>query len=220
MSSLFDQNDDTTPQLDQSKNYLDELVGDGKKFKTVEELARGKAEADLYITTLNRRSDELRADYIKLREEATAQAKLQDLIDRLESNNNRNAPQLPVEPPERTPTPPKFEMDENLIENTFLKLEAKRKADANFKQVQSKLKEQLGSNYQSVLQDKMNELDLTVEDVNTLARKSPTAFFNTLGLNAIQQETLLSAPRSTQRTGFTPRVNEKRTWSYYEKMRK
>lgn len=219
MNSLFDQNDDN-PQLDQSKNYLDELVGDGKKFKTVEDLARGKAEADLYISTLNKRSDELREDYLKLREEATAQAKLQDLIDRLETNN-RNTPRLPEETPERQPTP-QFDPSklDSLIEEKLLKTEANRKSETNFRAVQTKLKEQLGSNYQSVLQDKMNELDLTTEDINALARKSPTAFFNTLGLNAPQQDTQMLAPRSTQRPGFSPRLPEKRTWSYYEKLRK
>lgn len=219
MPSLFDQNDDTTPQLDQSKNYLEDLVGEGKKFKSNEELARGKAEADLYIETLNRRSDQLREDYLKLREEATAQAKLQDLIDRLE---NRTTPQPPVEPPERQPTP-SFDMTKlpSLIREESIKLETERKSDANFKSVQAKLKEQFGNNAQAVLQDRMNTLELSVEDINSLARKSPTAFYNTLGLNNQQPtESLLAPPRSSNNVGFQPRGETKRTWSYYENMRK
>lgn len=218
MSSLFDQNDEINPQLDQSKNYLDELVGEGKKFKTVEDLARGKAEADLYIQLQNARTDELREDYLKMREEATAQAKLQDLIDRLD--NTRNTPQLPVETPERTPTP-QFDPNklESLIEDTFSKIEGKRKSETNFAEVQKKLKDQYGSNYQAVLKEKMNELDLSLDDVNSLARKSPTAFYNTLGLNQQRQDDQ-SMPRNSQRSGFTPKLSEKRTWAFYEKMRK
>lgn len=217
MNSLFDQNDDT-PQLDQSKNYLEDLVGDGKKFKSVEDLARGKAEADLYIETLNKRSDQLREDYLKMREEATAQAKLQDLIDRLE---NRTTPQLPVESPERQPTP-SFDPSKlpSLIREESIKLENERKADTNFKQVQNKLKEQFGNNAQQVLQERMNSLDLSIEDINSLARKSPTAFYNTLGLNNTQTESLIGPPRSSNTAGFQPRGETKRTWAYYENMRK
>lgn len=223
MTSLFDQNDDT-PQLDQSKNYLAELVGEGKKFKTNEELARGKAEADLYIQTVNKRADQLRDDYLQLREqlnardsEETAQAKFEELLARYEVN--RTPPQLPVETPERKPTPFDPSKLDSLIEEKLLKTEANRKAQTNFTEVQKKLKEQLGSNYQSILQDKMNELDLTTEDINALARKSPTAFFNTLQLNQ-QTENILGAPRSNQRSGFNPKTPERRTWSYYENLRK
>lgn len=219
MNSLFDQNDDNTPQLDQNKNYLEELVGEGKKFKTVEDLARGKAESDLYIQTVNRRSDELREDYLKLREEATAQAKLQELIDRLENSNNRQPPQLPEEHLERQPQFDPNKLD-SLIEEKFNKIETTRKATNNFNEVQKKLKEQFGNNYQSLLQEQMDKLDLTTEDINSLARKSPTAFFNTLGLNQPQQENLLTPPRSSQSSGFKPQSKEKRTWSYYENLRK
>lgn len=219
MNSLFDQNDDVTQQLDQNKNYLEELVGEGKKFKTNEDLARGKAEADLYIQTVNRRADELRQDYLKLRDEANAQAKLQELIDRLENSNNRQPPQLPEDNLERQPTFDPNKLD-SLIEEKILKTEAARKATTNYNQVQTKLKEQFGNNYQSILQEQMNKLDLTIEDINSLARKSPTAFFNTLGLNQSQQESLLTPPRSSQSTGFKPQSKEKRTWSYYENLRK
>src|SRR5882757_7528259 len=96
--NLLDQNNqDLPPQLDQSRNYLADLVGPDKKFKTNEDLARGKAEADVTIELFKKRQDELRTDYLKLREEANEQAKLQDLLDRLENPNpiNRYAGNTP-----------------------------------------------------------------------------------------------------------------------------
>lgn len=225
MNSLFDQNNQE-PTLDQSKNYLEELVGDGKKFKTVEELARGKAEADLYIKTVNQRADQLRNDYLQLRDqlnarenEEAAQAKFEDLLARYETA--RNNPQLPADLPERKPTQ---QLDEtklkSLIRDEFHQTQAEMKADANFNSVQNKLKEQFGDKYASVLQEKMHSLGLDASDVDTLARKSPTAFFNTLGLNQQAPESLANPPRSSRTTGFTPTGGEKRTWSYYENMRK
>lgn len=224
MNSLFDQNDE--PTLDQSKNYLEDLVGEGKKFKTVEDLARGKAEADLYIQTVNKRADQLRNDYLELREqlnaresEETAQAKFEELLQRYETQ--RNTPRLPVETPvERTPTP---QLDEtklrSLIRQEYKDTQAQEKADANFNSVQKKLKDQFGANYHTVLEQKMADLGLEASDIDTLARKSPNAFFNTLGLNQ-QTESLMSPPRTTQRAGFNPTTNQKRTWSYYENLRK
>lgn len=218
MPSLFDQDDNSLPTLDQSKNYLEELVGEGKKFKTVEELARGKAEADLYIQTRNVREDQLREDYLKLREELNAKAKFEDYLARLEAPE-RLPPQTPVETLERKPAYDPNEI-KSLVQNTIREDAALAKADANFKLVQNKLKEQFGANTQQTLQERMESLDLTADDINNLARKSPTAFFNTLGLNQ-STESLVPTPRSTFNSqGFAPASKTDRTWAYYEKMRK
>src|SRR6267154_5364704 len=109
MENLLDQQQlpQTPPPLDPSKNYLTDLVGPDKKFKTVEDLARGKAEADTTIELFKKRQDELRDDYLKLREEANQQAKLQDLIDRLE--HPQNTPQF---------TPPVMESKQPTIDPT------------------------------------------------------------------------------------------------------
>jgi len=74
---------DTIDTIDPSKNYLAELVGEGKKFKTQEDLARGKAESDAYIKILEKRSDELRNDYLKLRDDYSSRAKLEEVVDQL-----------------------------------------------------------------------------------------------------------------------------------------
>src|SRR5678815_2601198 len=80
--NLLDQTNDNQPeQIDPNKDYLTELVGEGKKFKSPQELARGKYEADQYVRTLERQKDELRSDYLKLKDEQAARAKLEDLID-------------------------------------------------------------------------------------------------------------------------------------------
>jgi hypothetical protein len=220
VTSLFDQNND--PQIDPNKNYLETLVGEGKKFKTVEELARGKAEADLYIETVNKRSDQLREDYLKLRETANTQAKLEDLLARLENAPQRQEPslQLPAEPVQATPQFDPSKLD-SLIDRRVEQREAQMKADANFRTVQNKLKEQFGNSYQTVLQDRMNFLNLSTEDVDTLARKSPSALYNALGLGGTTQDSLMSPPRSTTNSaGFRPQGEPKRTWSYYQDMKK
>jgi len=92
--SLLDSND--SPQLDSNKAYLEQLVGDGKKFKTAEDLARGKAESDSFIEIMKVRMDELRADHLRLREEHQASAQLKDLIDNYKNPKTAIIPATPL----------------------------------------------------------------------------------------------------------------------------
>src|SRR3990167_9931986 len=88
-------NPDTTDdsvQLDPDTDYLKLLTGPGGKFydpdekMALQKLSRGKYEADAFIPILEKRLDEIRKDYVKTREENIAGAKLQELLDKLELN--------------------------------------------------------------------------------------------------------------------------------------
>src|SRR5258706_1745063 len=218
--NLLDQNNQLQPpQFDPNKNYLAELVGPDKKFKTVEDLARGKAEADNTIDLFKIRQDELRDDYLKLREEANAQAKLQDLIDRLENPQNKPDVTTPVtEPKQPTIDPTQLS---SLVSNEIVKHEVNKRRSDNYNQVQSKLKEMLCSNYQNILLEKMNTLGLTADRINETTKESPTAYFNMMGLNPQPAQQGFQAPvRSSLRNdNFSPN-QQKRTWSYYQEMKK
>lgn len=85
--------------------------------------------------------------------------------------------------------------------------------------VQAKLRERFGNKYTEVLEEQRKLLDLTTEDVNNLAKRSPAAFLRAMGLDQ-KQEAFQSPPRSVQRTdNFSPSTN-KRTWSYYQNLKK
>src|SRR6267154_755812 len=219
--NLLDSNNLDLNTIDANKDYLQELVGDGKKFKTPQDLARGKAESDAFIETLKRQQDELRADFHRVREENVAKAKLEELIDRLQNGKqpDTSGDKTPAKDVELKPYDPK-EL-ETLIPQKIREYELSRKQSDNFKVVQDRLTKTFGANYQNVLNEKMKALDLTPEDINSLARKSPSAFFNTLGFEQqVQQDGYQAHPRSSQRSdNFAPRT-ENRTWSYYQKIKK
>src|ERR1700744_6434466 len=63
---------------------LEDLVGPGKKYASPQELAKAYYNADTHIKTLTQKQDELRADYLKEREENQTRAKLEELIKRLD----------------------------------------------------------------------------------------------------------------------------------------
>lgn len=214
--------EDLTPQLDDTKNYLADLVGEGKKFRTAEELARGKYESDSYIETMKRRQDELREDYLKLKADYDARAKLEELLDL--NNIPRNQPksnELPLVTDKESPKLDPKEI-ESLVSKQIQEHESNRKQTDNFNIVKNKLIERYGRNYQTVLADQISELGLTEADVDALARKSPNAFFKTMGLDQpVKTENFQAPPRTQQRSdNFAPRGEKKRSWSYYQELKK
>src|SRR5258707_14383452 len=90
--------DSLLDEVDHTQNDRDELLNKWKD-KSKEELLAAKVESDLFIKTQNARFDNIREDYLKLREEATAKASLEELIARQEKllANPEQIPQPPVE---------------------------------------------------------------------------------------------------------------------------
>jgi hypothetical protein len=201
--------------VEDNKNYLTELVGEQKKFKTPEDLAKGKYEADLYIKTLEKNFDDLRKDYVKVQENASTTAKLEELIRQMEAKSKQNTTH--EQPPVNDVKPAQLDPNElkSLVSNAVQEMKISDKQQENFNLVKTKLKEQFGDKYQEVLKQRITELELTDDDINTLAKKSPTAFFKTIGLEEKRQGDQYQAPPPNVNR-FTPQGKQKRTWSYYK----
>lgn len=219
-SLITDQNDHV--QIEEGVDYYEQLVGEGKKFKDNEALARGKFEADQFIALQNKRMDELRADYLRLREEHQASASLKELVDQLatpkRNDEDRDSPKA-----DDSDNRPAFDPNqlESLFEKKIREHEVRSVEQRNFNEVRNKLKEMWGDKSSSLLKKQIDDLGLTVDDVNSLARKSPKAFFKTLGLDQQNNNNGFEAPpRSNQRNdNFAPGTKQ-RTWSYYQEIKK
>lgn len=208
MTSLFDQNNAPEDRETLALKWKD---------KPAEEIIKAKVDSDLYIRELTSTMDQMRQDLLETRNKANEQAKLQDLIDRLESLQRE-----PVATPNANDVKPfNPEEIETLVSKKIQETEAQKIASKNFSEVENKLKEKFGSNYKQILQEKASNLGLSTEDIDSLARKSPTAFFNTLGLNEQTSDGSFNPPprSNTNSTPFTPNV-KKRTWSYWQEIRK
>lgn len=213
---LLDDNQDQ-PAIDPEKNYLEELVGDGKKFKSPEELARGKYQSDLYIKELERQKDELRSDFLAASADAKSKANLEELVTRLTKNQGDNQP--PVDNVQK----PSVELKdiESLVSNKLQEYQTTTKQLENFNFVKDKLTERYGSNYNSALKQQMDELDLTVDELENLARTKPKFLIKTLGLDKEPTlDTFQAPPHSSQRNSNFAPTTKKRTWSYYENLRR
>lgn len=216
MTDLFANSDPVQEQT--PKSYYEALVGETAKFKDNESLAKGKWESDQYIRVLEKRMDDMRTEILARKETSETTAQLQALIDQLKNKPDDSEGASPPKPENEIKPGMTAEEAKAMFNDLFNQNKELDKQTNNFNSVMSKLKEQYGNNYLNVLNQKKDELGLDNEDINALARKSPTAFFNTLGLNNTTTNSM-QLPRNTQRPAFSPSV-PKRDWAYYEDLRK
>ena len=190
------------------------------KDKPQEELLKKAVAADLHIDTLEREKAELRQMYLEQHEELKAKAKLEEYIDRIEKLPRDNQVAAPIA---NEPEKPKWDPNEfkKIASETYQEIENQKKSTENFSKVQNKLREKYGDNYSNILKDQQNMLGLSDSDVNSLAQKSPEAFFRVMGLNEpAQRESYQAPPRGSQRNdNFAPKVVT-RDWNYYQELKK
>lgn len=221
--NLLDETLDDQVKVDESKNYLEELVGPGKKFATAEDMAKGKYISDGYVTILEKRLDAAREEMKTLRDQNIAGPKLQELIDKYDALEKQLATrQTTQQSNEDTKAAYDPKQVESLIDSRVHLIEQQKRENDNFKLVQDKLKERFGNNYQTLLKTQSNTLGLTDDEVNSMARRNPNLFMKTFDLNVPKNnDNFQTPPKSNMRSdNFAPRTNEKRTWSYYEELRK
>lgn len=228
MNLLDDTNQNDQVQIDENKDYFAELTAPGAKFdlskydgdplKAAAAIAKGKWHADATLEHRNKSYDELRSDWMKLREEYNAGPKLKEYLDQLVNQKQQNEPQhTPVDDKQPVYDPNEIE---KLLEQKLSAREQQRKEETNYKLVEAKLTEHYGSNYQSVLKQQVDQLGLDKDFVNDLARKHPAVLFRTLGLEGQKAPESFSAPLPSSQRRDPFAGTEKRTNAWYQKLRK
>ncbi len=217
MTDLFNDDQVDQPQIDPQKNYLEELVGPGKKFATPEDMAKGKYLADELIKFKEKEYDRLREDYLKLKGERDTKAILEELLTKNAQKPVDNNP--PPVAQESKPFDPK--QVEDLIQQRINESKTIERQNANQQLVIEKLKERYGDSYTSVLKKQIDSLGLSENFVTNMAKDYPQVLMKTLGLDQpVQRETFQSPMNSSVRTdNFAPTGRETKGWSYYEKLR-
>jgi len=218
-----DNTNDSGVTFDPNKNYLEELVGEGKKFKDNQALAKGKAESDIFIKTLEREKKELLEDYTKLREEVNTRASLQDLVTQLaqvkaQSASNEN-PEDGLGNETRNEPVIKPEDIEKLVSNKLSELKQSEKRQTNLDTVRQALTKKFGSNYQT--SQLANRIGVDEKTFIDMAANHPTVVIKSLGLEESRKDDSFSPPPPSSRSSasFVPETTD-RTDKYYERMRR
>jgi len=192
MENLF-----TPVDVDQTipENAFETLVGEDKKFKDPEALAKAKLQSDAFIEQLKHENAELR--------EATQKAMTLEEIKTMITSQFKPAqdPQTPNGQPPATPPAPKVNDSdlENLVASLLEKKESERRAKTNQEKVTEVLRTKYGTDAQMILNQKAKELNLPLEYLSKVANDSPTAFFRLIGAEeSVSQPPVGASPRSTQ----------------------
>ena len=212
---LFTEKD---PESVDATNPLAALVGEGKKFKTPEDLAKGKLESDAFIK-------QLQAELAKLREDFNGRIKLEEFMDRLEKTSTTQAPSNQgTTPNEQVPAGniPKSITKED-IESLLAAREREATEKANVRHVAEVLKSTFGDNFQSVVNTRAKELDLDTAYLADLAKTRPSAFLKIMNTGKAPEpgpSGNVIPKSSVSATSFNSQTAAFKKFSDFEKIRR
>lgn len=214
MTDLFNaSNNDAADDNDNQSSFLEQLVGDGKKFADAEALARGKAESDAFIETLKREQAELR-------KELETRLSLEEFLDKQK--------QEPVAKQPDTPSGnPGAENDERLskeqiaaiVRDALIHEKTNATQTENMTYVRNELIKQYGSGYTDKLAKVAASLELDKQFLNDMAASKPKAFLKLVAQELKEPVTPVAPPRSSVRTDRT-QVSGLKNKAYYDQIKK
>lgn len=198
------------PVIDVTKNYLEDLVGDGKTYADNEALARAAMEKELHIRRIEKENSVLRTN-------SAAQQKLEELVTKLAEARSPS-----TEPNRQEPdvSAPPIQNLEEQFEALYNKRSAEARHATNRDHVKQVLQQNFGSNYVQRLNQVSAETGMSPEQMNALAATAPSALLKLVGVDRPAQQ--MSAPPVTQvntQADFKPNKGEK-TQSYYRSLLK
>jgi hypothetical protein len=188
-------NNDFADLLNQIKNERGE-----PKYKTIEDALKGLQHAQQYIPNIKTELEQRDAEIARLRAEAerakTLEETLAALTSRQTQNDNTNQPVID----EKTIA--------ELVNRQLTQAEQLKLAKANVASVVSTLQSAFGSDAEKKYNDAAAEAGLTVQEMNALAAKSPTAVLRMLGVNnqsaPQKQNTHFPSSSSVNTAALTP----------------
>lgn len=207
--------------------YRELLVGNDKKFKDDEALARGKWEADNYIKRLEAEKEEMRRDL-------EARMSVEDFIKEMKKEKISNplsnqAPQMPEgerrnEQPQQLTNSMSDEEIQKIIDKKMSERDENKARKENVNFVRNELMKQWGQTFPERLKAEAERLGVTEDFFRNTAETAPQAFLKLLGVSVSgpsKASTYQAPPKSELHVvvGNTEESVE-RKWQDYEKLRK
>lgn len=214
MSDTLFANTDQT--VDPNVDYSVELVGEGKKFASVADLAKGKVESDIFIERLKAENAQVRAELAKKQSQ-------EEFLDQLEARlipDKTATTTTSVTPPTNVAAPQvSTAVDiEKEVERVLSQRTAQTTAQQNLQTVAEVLEQNFGPGWAQVTASKLKDLGLGQKYIDDLAKQSPKAVFSVLGVTANPARPAASAPSARANpSGVNGKV---KNFAYYETIRK
>lgn len=181
---------------------VDQLVGEGKKYATVDELAKAYTNADMFISQLKTETEGLRGE---LNQRMAAEELFQKIV------QAKQEPSPPVAAPKEDHPVGDTDQQPDLaqvVREQLLAVESERTAKQNADAVTARMLQEFGDEAKAnqVIVAKARELGVSIEFLQDVAIKSPAAFYQTIGLTATPTS-VPSVSRGDVNTAALPRNN-------------
>lgn len=215
-------------QSTKPESAVDKLVGEGKKYKSLDDLANAYLHADTHISGLTRDLKSIKEEKQAMREFLDAQFSEQNADDG--DNNDPNTPAVVVEEGTPPATPPKVQVEEvdlnTRIKEVLKERTEEERAKANARITEDQMIKEFGTKEDAVaaVRRRADELGVSPQWIADTAFRSPTAFFATMGIS-VDQKTSKNTPNGTSDVNVRVLANQNPsarpgTKAYYDNIRK
>jgi hypothetical protein len=224
MTDLIKDAGDNPPGEDGKQNQQQEpgdslaaLVGDGKRYRDAEALAKGRLDADAHIARLEAEAKEKTEAISLLENRADEGATMKDILEHLKAGNSDD-PQNQQEPVITE------EAIADLVESRMDKRDDIRSARTNREVCNTALLSKFDGNKTDAtehLRSKSAELKISIKELQRMSEQTPGAFKRLLDIDqnrGSRQE--FRSPNSTGATGAGDTGAETRNASYYKALKK
>lgn len=227
MTDVFEETTETkgeteTPNeqaTETTKSLLEELVGDDKKYKTPEDLAKSRLEADQFIEKLKEENAGMREELQNMQgkvERAKTIDELMELVTKAQTSTDESGNQ-----------PEAFSKEdlEKLVEGKLSEAKTKEIRDTNRKQANEAILERFGGDSEKAsgfVKERAAELGMEVKALKEMAETSPVAFKQLLGLGDKPASRQGGSVRafSDRNSEATFNSGNERNSAYYSNLRK
>lgn len=196
----------TPPTTQGNGEIVSALVGDGQKYKTVDDLAKAYLHADTFI-------QQLKEENQKYREQVAAAKSIDDVLERLQQSQQSQ---------QTTPVESEKVDISALVEQTLAQREAKKIQEANLLEADRLMKERHGERATELFKSKASTPELQKLYME-LAARSPSDFVALFGesqpVGNVMQGASSTNSVNVQSHG-TARENVEGTKEWFSKMRK
>lgn len=175
--TVFTEADDNNDPVPTQEELATQEDVDKLKERGLDDLAKGKAHADRFITFLEEQNKGLKEELDK---RLTAEQTLAEIKARGQERTEVSE--------ENTNSGLKPEELDSLVDKRISESKRKDYATANIKEADAKIKEIYGDTADKFIKDKCIELGLTKADLGEVAAKSPRAFFDLVGVSTKKVE--------------------------------
>jgi len=216
MSDVFD----ATTVSNEGGSALDQLVGEGKKFKTIEDLAAGKLKSDQHVEQLEGENKVAREKVAELEGASDQSATVADLIKAVRSN------------PEGAPAGDKPISEEALAEKIKNIMQGETDEQtrlSNREQANQTVLDKVEGDADAArayLEGRAKELNLTVAQLTELGEKSPEAFTELMNIGPTTKSpqpaisSLAGINTQVTPSGADEVIDGHHTKVYYDKLKK